>query len=253
MQLLKLPILSYLKRQFEIKRVKLSIKKMSKENQKAINDYQKISKYYQEKYPENSMRICAQYIYAVRIEYKDIFLSQETCLKALQYFGFENPTFMGISLSNDDKKLNFDYRTRAFFKFQLTDNLNALITIGNTIIFIVESQSDTSNIRYSLKDSSNDSDVFQTTIICENGICVRERQSAVRLKFEVISPKIVIQSLESSFVPSYPWDPDQKYSFYPNEDEEKVKNLLFEYYNSYYHSNKDLVQTLENYCIIDAN
>jgi hypothetical protein len=161
--------------------------------------------------------------------------------------------FLGICIIKSNLIENKNFASRAFFKFQITPKLNALIPIANNLIFIVESKYDKSKITYPLQDNSNDATVFSTTFIYNTKyIRISEKPSGVLLKFEISYPNIIPQTLESSFSPSFPYDPDQQYSFYPQEDKNKIKNLLYAYYHAYYDKEVDLAQELPNHYEIKA-
>ena len=226
---------------------------MSSKNNKTFIFYLDRKKYYEQHYPKDSLCCCKPWFYAVCINHQDLFLSKEDCLEALKNIGYENPTFLGIHVDKSDKQIEPEYRSRAFFKFQLTPELNALITLANNLIFIIENKYDNTQIDYPFQNSSNDSEVFCTTFIYnKKGIRITGKTNGVLLMFELSYPNIIIQSLESSFIPLFPWDPDNKYYFSPGEDKNKIKNLLYAYYHAYYDKEVDLVQNLPTHYLIEA-
>ncbi len=251
MKLLDFVFWGSIKQKLKIKRVKLAIKKMQSKNDKALKKYQDKKAYYEQNYPPNSMSAIKPMLYAVYTNYQDLFLSKQDCLEALKYLGYKNPTFLGIYIKKEQIIVDRNTCSRAFFKFQLTPELNALIPIANDLIFIIENKYDDTVVNYTIQDTSCDATEFNTIFICKKDRLTKNYEG-VQLKFEITYPNIILQSLNSSFSPSYPWDPEKNYSFFPREDENKIKNLLYAYYHAYYSKEYDLVQDLPNYYSIEA-
>lgn len=241
MQLLKFSFLSKLKQILKIKRINHAVKKMLKKNDKENTRYIKNKNYYEENYPQNSIIICTPDYFAVNVENDDIILNQADAENILKSIGFHNPTFLEISIIDDD--LNHPYETRAFFKYDITPSLYAYATIGNTNIFIIDKRYDKTNVSYTLKDNECNDKTFTTSIIySKRNMQIYKKPLVVQLTFKVVDSNIAIKKVECTDTPSFPWNPVKEYHFAPDEDEEKIKRFIMQYYRSYFFIDADCVQ-----------
>ena len=253
MQLLNFSFLSNIKQKLKQRSVIRAIKKMFHKNNDIQLQRDNLLAYYKRTNPNNIQYLGPPIFYATKVKCSDIIITPNDAIKALDYIGYKNPIFLGIVTICTEQHLKLQYRQRAFLKFIIAPDLYAYAPLGNSTLFITEKSYDKIDVSISSTTLDDKEQTFHTTILYQrNPLPGFDKASAVRLKFTSSKTNFVINSIDSNFLPTFSWEPNQYYDFPETTDENKIKEIIQDFYYCYYNKKTDLVQNLPYHYSINA-
>ncbi len=191
--------------------------------------------------------------YATKVDCNNLIINKDDAITALNQIGYQTPNFLGIVVFQSEPNYNCRPINRVFLKFEITPELYAFATLANSTLFITQKRYDKTKISFPNNTFSDEKIEFYTTIIYQkNNLPVFDKNKNVRVKFCIQDTNLVLKEINSTFIPTFTYEPEQYYTFSPTESDCKVKQILKEYYLYYFIPKIDLIQDLPNHYTLKA-